>query len=520
MVSLRRHYRKGDTLGRIIRRKSITTQIEKQIITGLIANDHFCHSIINSINLDYFRLKFAKPVLNWIDEYYREYNEAPKDNIQGIFESERDNLKVGEGKLISNFLSGLSDEYERTNFNSQYQIDKAKDYFTKRSLELHFKKGLSLVQRGKVKQAKEFVSTFHQKNQDLETVFNPFDKEEVFNLDIEDDENYLFKFDGSIGDLLGWFERGWLVAVTAPEKRGKTWWLEEFIFQALTYGLKVVWFSLEMNKVQLKKRFYSRLTGLPKEEIGRVVFPIFDCINNQEGTCKKKCRTNKVNNLLAGLEDNESPDFKDFPLYKTCTACRGKKDYSPAVWFNKAKKKPKMTPRRIMAKVKAFKQLFLFGTNLRIQPFPAFTAGSDDLISAVNNLEYGEGFIPDLIVTDYLDIQKHDGSREQINIIWQQAKSIAASKNICYLTADQSDAAGRKQLSLKQHNFSDDKRKDGHLDMRIGLNQTPEEKVRGIMRLNVLFHRHNEFHIDQEVIALQSLHLGQPLLDSEWLRKK
>lgn len=74
---------------------------------------------------------------------------------------------------------------------------------------------------------------------------------------------------------------------------------------------------------------------------------------------------------------------------------------------------------------------------------------------------------------------------------------------------------GRNQRSLNDSNWSESKLKDAHIDMRIALNQTAREKSDKVMRINILMHRHNYFHPAQEVLILQELSAGQPLLDSE-----
>jgi len=88
------------------------------------------------------------------------------------------------------------------------------------------------------------------------------------------------------------------------------------------------------------------------------------------------------------------------------------------------------------------------------------------------------------------------------------------------VTADQADAGARKKKSMDESNFSDDKRKDGHLDCRLVINQTDEEKAMGVQRLAVTYHRHIEFNKKREVIITQNLALGQPVLDSEWYLPK
>lgn len=294
-----------------------------------------------------------------------------------------------------------------------------------------------------------------------------------------------------------------------------SWWLQECVFQALNNNLCVAWFSFEMNKQQTKERIYSATTAMQTEKTNDIVFPIFDCEHNQKGICSSRKRTNQINNLLAGLEPGQFPIYYNFPKYKACTECRGTRDYKAAVWFDTQKNDETLDYKNLTKKATWLKG----NQNLRIKNYPSFSAGSEELRRDIKEL-IASGFIPDVIITDYLDIQRREQSsseREGILKLWQQAKRLTAEYNVVHITADQANAAARTQKSLKQTNFSDDKRKDGVLDIRIGLNQTDDEKERGIMRLNVLYKRMGKSVVSKEVIVLQCLELGQVCLDSEWV---
>ncbi len=54
----------------------------------------------------------------------------------------------------------------------------------------------------------------------------------------------------------------------------------------------------------------------------------------------------------------------------------------------------------------------------------------------------------------------------------------------------------------------------GHIDVMIGLNQLPREKKAGVWRFSVLEHRHRRFNTMDEVMILQQLEVGQPMLES------
>ena len=177
--------------------------------------------------------------------------------------------------------------------------------------------------------------------------------------------------------------------------------------------------------------------------------------------------------------------------------------------------------KKIEKKATAF--ISMYGGNLRVKAFPRFSASMEDIANELGDLEYSEDFIPDVIVIDYLDILSPGNSRlegrDKVDNTWKIAARIAGEKNCLVITADQSDAVGRSQRSLDDSNFSEDKRKDANLDVRIGLNQRSREKEEKVMRVNVLMHRHKSFHPKQEVMILQELSRGQTVLDSEFWKE-
>ncbi len=82
----------------------------------------------------------------------------------------------------------------------------------------------------------------------------------------------------------------------------------------------------------------------------------------------------------------------------------------------------------------------------------------------------------------------------------------------------QSDADSYERDRLKSKNFSEDKRKYGHVTAMYGLNQdkTDREKEIGIMRINEIMLREGAFSSINEVYVLQNLKRGQPCLSSYW----
>jgi len=289
----------------------------------------------------------------------------------------------------------------------------------------------------------------------------------------------------------------------------------EIGFHALCAKLKIAIFSFEMNKTVYKKRIYKRMTAMA-EKGGEYKYPVFDCQSNQDGSCQKVERTNRSS--LIG-RDEKVMDYSPTLGYKPCVACRGKKDFYPTSWWRTQNQKEDLSPSNISKKIKTFKKLF--GDNLRIRCFPAFTAGFDEAIAELDNLKY-QGFEPDVILFDYFDIMSSEvmNELEDENRKWKKGKGLAGERHCLVINCHQGNRESEERQSIKQKHTGGSIKKLQHLDLDLTLNQTEEEKKQGRMRIQILVNRHEEGIEKGEVIVLQQLKLGQPFIDSEWRREK
>ena len=338
------------------------------------------------------------------------------------------------------------------------------------------------------------------------------------------EETEFYKLPGKLGEAIGKFERGYLIGVMAPWKRGKTWWLVEMAVWGVLQELKTVFVSLEMSDDKVAERLYKRLTAFGNYK-GDYVFPVFDCKKNQAGSCLRKERMNKITLLNP---DGTKPKFDPKMKYKPCTYCRekGLPDYEPETWFT-VYKKEKLAYNNVYKSLKALKQQL--GDKLRIISYPAFTANIENVRADLDNLEYTEGFIPDVIVIDYADIlapeDKRIVGRDQIDLTWKAHKSLAASRHCIVFTASQTNRKSAERLDtgtgrsgakkmVWSFDVAEDYRKLAHVDIMIILSQTPKEKQMGVVRVSYV-NRYGEFDETHPVKVLQNFAAGQVILDSE-----
>lgn len=498
-----------------ITRKSIDTTIENNIVTASILSTQFLNGIVRVYSQKYIRNSFAGIVMNWVLDYYANHGEAPKQSIQSIYELEKGNLDEAEDEIVRKFLTDLSKRYtEEQEVNYEYILDKAMAYFRKREVELRVDTAQKLIEVGKFDLAERELMEMKQVVRDTSDWSNPLEGEDIFEV-FDDTKKGAFRFPGMLGDLYGDLERGWLVAILASFKRGKTWSLQEPVVMGAFCGLKTVFVSLEMKKKNLHERIYKRITAFGDVGKNEHIIPVFDCKHNQLGTCADSARTNQE--ML--YDSTGKPEFDKHSSYRPCTVCmndRAKKgNFEVETWFEVVEK-PEFNLYNVTKKLRAFNTIS--NNSIRTITYPRFSASVADIERDLDMLEQTEGFIPDIIAIDYADILKSSRSngdtRIDIDTIWKELAAMAAKRKVIMFTASQGNRAAIYKPNMDQSDLAEWVGKLAHVDIFTCLNQTPEEKKKGIMRVGILAHRHKEFHEQDQCWMLQALSLGQTHLDS------
>jgi hypothetical protein len=495
--------------------------IEKQILTGFIVSNELLHQFVNIIKTEYFESSYIREVIKWVLDYYRKHEESPKTYIQSIFDYKVAEKKIDEpqNRLIEQLLTELSSQFEgQSEVNINYYAEIIEEYFKKRELQITVEHVKHLLDEDRVKDAELVVMEYSKVARTLEDFINPLEQESIKRTFDERNSDF-FKFPGALGDFLGEYERGWLIGISGPFKRGKTWYAQEFGVQSILSFRKVLFFSLEMSEKQMNERLYKRLT-VTGDSKRTHRFPIFDCKHNQTGTCSRPDRENRE----TLFEDEESwsnlpPTFRVSNPYRPCTFCRDNQElnqmYYPAIWYE-AKKRPKYGERRISLKLRNLKMYLPY---IRYKCYPRFSANVSDLKRDVQMIEYLHDFVPDVIIVDYADILKPEDrvgeGFEKEDRTWIALSQLAMERNALVVSPTQVTKAGQDATQLTARHSARWVGKLGHVDAMIALNQTEKEQDKGLMRISYMAHRHKKFNHLHNCFVLQNLDLGQPHLDSE-----
>ena len=508
----------------IKRRKPPDSRLERKIVTAMIINKDYLHKVRQIYTFGSLRLTYTQVVAEWCVDFFDEFGEAPGLHIQDIFHKKtKSGMAANQIDEVEEFLADISEEYEdeqADKINVDYLLKQTEEHFRLTALDILRVDLNRIITSNKIEEGEALIKNF-QRITTMETQgVEPFTDINAISDALGDAGNRdkILVFPGALGKLVGDLERGYLMAFLANTGIGKTWWLLQLAWWAIAQGHNVLFVSFEMSVKKITMRSYQWATGkvLPRHA-GNIHIPIWDCIGNQENTCANSRRTNKIR-----LIDDRGrlPDFKDMPSkYKTCDACRGNSNFDPTTWF-------KQENREALTLIEALKARSLMERGasrwgkFKVVQFPARSIDLNGLKTYIQNLEDYNGFVPDILITDYADkmMMSHNAKyREGIDELWDGHKSMAQERNILVATASQGNTV-RDGKDLNQGSWAESITKLHLCDVAMRINQKPHEKAGGIYRIGLAKLRDDDFDMMGQAMVISCLKVGRPYLDSCLIR--
>jgi hypothetical protein len=455
-----------------MKNKTIDLGPERALVTFLIVSDKFINRVAPILRPSQLKTGYAREIAAWALEYWEKYRAAPGRNIQDIYQHRKAEVTDDDdADNLGEFLRRLSEDWEKAGpTNIPHAVDEAVRYLKIRSLQVLRDDLEDALDNGDPLKAEQFVARFSRIEPPTGSAVSLLRDTQAVTSALMEEEERLFHFPGALGKLGGWFTRGDFISFLGPMKRGKThwmWWTAEL---AAHNNLRAVYITLEMTAPQMIRRGWRALTGSPREA-ENVVIPYFEEVEDDKWVIKAK-------------EDSRNP-------------------VDPADVENRQKKLRRM----------------FRGGDIQVIAVPAFSATVQDIEAHLDNLNYYNKFVPDVILVDYADIVAPSGGgrgdyRHQLDEIWKRLRRMAQERNCLVVTASQSDRT-TFGADVRQENISEDIRKLAHVTAMFGLNQSDAEYEKGVMRVSQTVVREGR-RIVQQVVVLQSLAIGRPCSDSRW----
>lgn len=507
--------------------------IERRIVIGLIVSTEYTEQISSIWDPEYLESPELKMMAGWCLDYFEKYRTAPHKDIESIYtEQLQTGLDKDRAEFVELILTSLNDEFERQDqFNVQYLLDQTKRHFKQRHLVLYNEEIQALLDAGELEEAEKFAAEYRGLPDGLTPGLELSSREALKKIDgaFATTTQTIVKYPGALGEL--WnsqMVRGGFVALMGSEKRGKTWMLIDISMRAARGKFNVAFFQAgDMTEEQQLKRVCIYLAKRSDKEkyCGKMFLPVKDCWLNQIDECDRDDRDCDFGVLTEGVEQKDITyndlieASKASPDYGTCWKYNCP-DYKGAVWYAPHEVKEPLTPKEAKKKLRRFfKQ---YRSRFKLSTHANGSLSVREMRNILSAWERQDGFIPDLIVVDYADLlipdQRTDMFRHGQNEIWKALRGLSQDHHALVVTATQADAKSYEQGLLRLSNFSEDKRKYAHVTSMFGLNQDPhgKEKRLGLLRINELVVREDEFYTTRQVALMQKLQIGRPCLGSFW----
>lgn len=448
---------------------------ERDILARMIVDTSFLQKMRNVAKPELFSNTYSALISRWVWDYFERTKEAPGQDMSALFQSHKGEVNDDDDlENIETFLSRLSRDWERYNVGSStFNAQEAEKFFQIRSLTGLQEDLEDILATGDPTEGNALVSRYERPQAMSGTGVNLFGPVDAITAAFDETDEVLFNYPGALGHVTGPFLRGELAGVVAATGLGKTWAMLEAAKRAAMAGHKVLFVSAEMTERMMVRRAWQSLTATTRHN-EKIWLPRFD------------------------LQDGEQ------------IVVRGKEEFREA---------PEWTGEMVERTQQRWKMLMRSGS-LRIVSFPRFKVSVADVENHITNLRHFDDWMPDFVVMDYADIFKpgyRSGNHlEDENTVWMEMAGMCQEMDIGGLTGTQGN----------RKSYNRDGGRDGvggtydkvsHVGKMYSLNQTPNEREIGVMRIEALKQRDGAWVTDQALI-LQCLNIGAWYIDSRHKR--
>lgn len=462
---------------------------ERTILLGMILRPTLLSTVSSHWQGEMFASRWANLVGQWCVEHHRKYSKPPKTGIVNYFESWRAKSRDEDtADVIRRFLETLSDEAERGGLpSSTHLIDISAKFFNRVRFSRLAEEIQSCVETGDIHTAETKVSTFGKVEIGTDSYVDLLDDEQAtYDTFDEEKQQSLFAYPGDLGNFfLHMLKRKKLVAFQAPEKSGKSFYLIDMAVQALKSRCRVAFFAVgDMSEDEMKERIAVRIAGHPSRSDGKWPFSVR--IPKEIGILEKGAEIPKMKYTEKTFDHPIDGDiawkaFQKF-CYKTIRAKRGNSFFRLACYPNDS----------------------INALGIR-----------DKVLSWSSR-----GWHADVVIVDYADILAAlpgiRESRDQHNATWKKLKALSQEMDCLVITATQSDAASYEKRVQDRRNFSEDKRKNAHVNGFCAINVQGDEREAGLTRLSWTLNRDKKANPYRTIWVAGCLDIGAPAIVSKY----
>lgn len=456
--------------------------VERRILQAMIVDDSVLAQIAAHWQKDLMQNRWAAIVGGWCVKFYLKYDRAPKDAIEPIFTSWAERQEDKDTvDIVESFLEKLSGEYEtlKKEINSKYVIDLAGQHFNKIKTQRLVESIQEDLENGDIESAQNKWGESPRIEMGVGAGIDVLSDQNAIKSVFEERREPLIVYPQALKHFFAdALERDAFIAFMGPEKRGKSFWLQDMAYRGMWQGRKVAYFQVgDMSQNQVMNRFLARANKRP---------------------LKASDQDRPPTRLPTSLERDP-----DSPIAQV--------EFEEMVWKKELDWKSAYNRCQEIMQAR--------GGSLRLSCHPN-TSISVNGINSILQAWDRKGWSPDVIVIDYADILAPMNSsanietRDQINATWNALRALSQSRHCLVVTATQAAASSYSAQTIGMGEFSNDKRKFAHVTGMVGINQTIEEKADQLARLNWVVLRESDFDTSKCVHVAECRAIANPCVHS------
>ena len=383
---------------------------------------------------------YYKDIVRAAKAYMDKFKEVPGDHTIDLIE-ELQEREPSKATAYEEIYESMLESNE--GLNKQYVLDKAETFVQAQRMQKGIADAIETLEANHVSSVAEARSILQKSIEFSAEVddFGVYISDEKRALDFLDEDNKNFMCGIPELDRYGYGPgRGQFHLFVAPSGRGKSWWLQHVAKAMMMQHKKILYITLEMGESQVCQRMMQMLFSIQKRRD--------DEINHSKVVKDKLGRFSSIEPVAI----EERPAFDDDDIEDHLRKkLKGLKTRSPVL----------------------------------VKQFPTGSLTVEHLDAYLDNLEATEGFIPDVILIDYIDIMKLEGNVERFAIKkqYEGIRGIAVSRNVAICTATQTNKAGVDAKLVTEKDSTESYTKIAISDIVITYSQTPEENKMGLARL-------------------------------------
>lgn len=447
----------------------VSQRIQDAFVLLAIQDTAFLRAARASIRPTYFGSQVTEDLIKLAYDYFDQFHEAPGTHFRDEAVRMLQSKPSDKAELYMQYLDRLQ-TMDRP--NTAYVISRINRFVQARELEKGTLRIVQLAQEGHFEQARNQMQSILRAGIVKEEVGSQYFGAQIPSYLLPDRSNEKLIGIG-MPPIDNRFPRGLcrtdFACLLGGYKGKKSWGLIHCGCLGLLEGLKVLHITHELSLEDTEKRYDMMLGGL-----GGSTFHPSESVT--------------IENIDDKGEQVAPPDVIEVA-----------------------------TVRDISRVLQARRTVARFGGRLIIRKYPMGSCTMEEIIRYLDYLETFEGFIPDVVINDYIEKMKMPAGpsrRDYIDKAYIQSKGIADDRKLLMITASQVTRDALRKKRIDQKDFAEDIRKLGNVDQVFAICQNDQQAKQNRMMMWFLANRHGP--MDYGCVFNQNLDIGQFCLRS-WL---